>query len=167
MVTKFLTSPCCLLRHEPCRKKNAPYLYDVVITHALDWPSLTCQWFPDKESCVVHSPSLRYAHLLSDPPISLTRYIACSWARTRLARRKTTCKLRQCTCLNATTALPRTYLIAATTMTKGGSLEAIPSHPSRAFRSHKKSTTRARSTARGICRKTLILLRRKRCQGRC
>jgi len=31
------------------RKKNAPYLYDIVITHALDWPSLTCQWFPDKE----------------------------------------------------------------------------------------------------------------------
>ncbi|KAJ7597291.1 WD40 repeat-like protein [Mycena floridula] len=30
-------------------KKNAPYLYDLVITHALDWPSLTCQWFPDKE----------------------------------------------------------------------------------------------------------------------
>ncbi|KAJ3722231.1 histone-binding protein RBBP4 or subunit C of CAF1 complex-domain-containing protein [Lentinula raphanica] len=31
-------------------KKNAPYLYDLVITHALDWPSLTCQWFPDKET---------------------------------------------------------------------------------------------------------------------
>ncbi|KAJ7204412.1 WD40 repeat-like protein [Mycena pura] len=31
-------------------KKNAPYLYDIVITHALDWPSLTCQWFPDTES---------------------------------------------------------------------------------------------------------------------
>ncbi|KAK7063901.1 histone acetyltransferase type B subunit 2 [Favolaschia claudopus] len=31
-------------------EKNAPYLYDIVITHALDWPSLTCQWFPDKES---------------------------------------------------------------------------------------------------------------------
>ncbi|EIW87148.1 WD40 repeat-like protein [Coniophora puteana RWD-64-598 SS2] len=31
-------------------KKNAPYLYDLVITHALDWPSLTCQWFPDRES---------------------------------------------------------------------------------------------------------------------
>ncbi|KAH8835098.1 WD40 repeat-like protein [Flagelloscypha sp. PMI_526] len=31
-------------------KKNAPYLYDLVITHALDWPSLTCQWFPDKEN---------------------------------------------------------------------------------------------------------------------
>lgn len=37
------------------RKKNAPYLYDLVITHALDWPSLTCQWFPDKESCVSHN----------------------------------------------------------------------------------------------------------------
>lgn len=32
------------------RKKNAPFLYDVVITHALDWPSLTVQWFPDRES---------------------------------------------------------------------------------------------------------------------
>ncbi|KAI0286837.1 histone acetyltransferase type B subunit 2 [Russula aff. rugulosa BPL654] len=31
-------------------KKNAPYLYDLMITHALDWPSLTCQWFPDVES---------------------------------------------------------------------------------------------------------------------
>ena len=37
------------------RKKNAPYLYDVVITHALDWPSLTCQWFPDKESYVARN----------------------------------------------------------------------------------------------------------------
>lgn len=34
------------------RKKNAPYLYDLVITHALDWPTLTCQWLPDKESFV-------------------------------------------------------------------------------------------------------------------
>ncbi|KAI0307624.1 histone acetyltransferase type B subunit 2 [Multifurca ochricompacta] len=31
-------------------EKNAPYLYDLMITHALDWPSLTCQWFPDKEA---------------------------------------------------------------------------------------------------------------------
>lgn len=27
-------------------KKNTPYLYDLVITHALEWPSLTCQWLP-------------------------------------------------------------------------------------------------------------------------
>lgn len=30
-------------------KKNAPFMYDLVVTHALDWPSLTLQWFPDKE----------------------------------------------------------------------------------------------------------------------
>lgn len=22
--------------------------YDLVITHALEWPSLTCQWYPGK-----------------------------------------------------------------------------------------------------------------------
>ncbi|SAM02247.1 hypothetical protein [Absidia glauca] len=31
-------------------KKNSPFLYDLVITHALKWPSLTCQWLPDVES---------------------------------------------------------------------------------------------------------------------
>ncbi|KAJ9529641.1 hypothetical protein QJQ45_014414 [Haematococcus lacustris] len=30
-------------------KKNTPFLYDLVITHALEWPSLTIQWLPDKE----------------------------------------------------------------------------------------------------------------------
>lgn len=30
-------------------KKNSPYLYDLVVTHALEWPTLTCQWFPDQE----------------------------------------------------------------------------------------------------------------------
>jgi len=29
-------------------KKNAPFLYDLVMTHALEWPSLTVQWFPDR-----------------------------------------------------------------------------------------------------------------------
>lgn len=28
-------------------KKNAPFLYDLIVSHALDWPSLTCQWFPE------------------------------------------------------------------------------------------------------------------------
>lgn len=28
-------------------KKNAPYLYDLLVTHSLEWPSLTLQWFPD------------------------------------------------------------------------------------------------------------------------
>lgn len=33
-------------------KKNSPYLYDLVVTHALEWPTLTCQWFPDQEQWV-------------------------------------------------------------------------------------------------------------------
>ena len=28
-------------------KKNSPFLYDVVVTHTLEWPSLTTQWLPD------------------------------------------------------------------------------------------------------------------------
>lgn len=37
-------------------KRNTPFLYDLVITHALEWPSLTVQWLPDrveKEDSVV------------------------------------------------------------------------------------------------------------------
>ncbi|ORX89300.1 WD40 repeat-like protein [Basidiobolus meristosporus CBS 931.73] len=30
-------------------KKNSPFLYDLVVTHALEWPTLTCQWLPDVE----------------------------------------------------------------------------------------------------------------------
>jgi len=30
-------------------KKNAPFLYDIAITHELDWPSLTVQWLPTKD----------------------------------------------------------------------------------------------------------------------
>ncbi|KAI8854823.1 WD40-repeat-containing domain protein [Chytridium lagenaria] len=30
-------------------KKNSPFLYDLIVTHALDWPSLTVQWMPDIE----------------------------------------------------------------------------------------------------------------------
>jgi histone-binding protein RBBP4 len=30
-------------------KKNTPFLYDLVITHAMEWPSLTVQWLPDRQ----------------------------------------------------------------------------------------------------------------------
>jgi len=29
-------------------KKNTPFLYDLVLTHALEWPTLTVDWLPDK-----------------------------------------------------------------------------------------------------------------------
>ena len=28
-------------------KKNSPFLYDLVVTHAFEWPTLTIQWLPD------------------------------------------------------------------------------------------------------------------------
>jgi histone-binding protein RBBP4 len=36
-------------------KKNTPFLYDLVLTHALEWPSLTLEWFPDKTESKDHS----------------------------------------------------------------------------------------------------------------
>lgn len=40
-------------------KKNTPFLYDLVMTHALEWPSLTAQWLPG----AVHAPeSVRHRH---------------------------------------------------------------------------------------------------------
>jgi histone-binding protein RBBP4 len=58
----------------PVRKKNAPYLYDLMITHALDWPSLTCQWFPDKESCVYFLSLSHLAMLLAHLDRRLVTY---------------------------------------------------------------------------------------------
>ncbi|KAL9613267.1 MAG: hypothetical protein Q9167_002176 [Letrouitia subvulpina] len=31
-------------------KKNAPFLYDMMLSTALEWPTLTTQWLPDKQS---------------------------------------------------------------------------------------------------------------------
>ena len=47
-------------------KKNTPFLYDTCVTHALDWPSLTVQIFPDLRfviiilisQCIIHYPFL-------------------------------------------------------------------------------------------------------------
>lgn len=30
-------------------KKNTPFLYDLVTTHALEWPSLTVEWLPERQ----------------------------------------------------------------------------------------------------------------------
>jgi len=31
-------------------KKNSPFLYDLILSSALEWPSLTVQWLPDKKT---------------------------------------------------------------------------------------------------------------------
>lgn len=41
-------------------KKNTPYLYDFVLTHSLEWPSLTCQWLPGSKPLL--STSAQYGN---------------------------------------------------------------------------------------------------------
>ena len=36
-------------------KKNVPFLYDMVVTHSLEWPSLTVQWLPDEIRSIMHA----------------------------------------------------------------------------------------------------------------
>ncbi|KAG2388724.1 hypothetical protein C9374_000163 [Naegleria lovaniensis] len=36
-------------------KKNTSFLYDLIITHALEWPSLTVEWLPEKRQHDTHS----------------------------------------------------------------------------------------------------------------
>jgi len=31
-------------------KKNSPFLYDLLLSTALEWPTLTTQWLPDVQS---------------------------------------------------------------------------------------------------------------------
>ena len=54
-------------------KKNSIYLYDTVISHALEWPTLTCQWFPDVE---------RYVRVFKDARKLITAFLAKAIAHT-------------------------------------------------------------------------------------
>ena len=138
------------------RKKNAPYLYDLMITHALDWPSLTCQWFPDKESCVMHhSPSPLVDHFPNPvPPTSHTRSTACFSARTRPAKPQTTCKSPQYRSRPAADRARTSSTAAPTTRSAASSADTRFLRRRRAFASCSGSTTRARSTARATCHRT-------------
>lgn len=39
-------------------KKNAPFLYDLMLSTALEWPTLTTQWLPDKQEYVIDLSAL-------------------------------------------------------------------------------------------------------------
>lgn len=78
------------------RKKNAPYLYDLVVTHALDWPSLTCQWFPDEDQCAEHSniEIITLPTLDVETLINHTQLTAFSLERIHLDKHRIISKLR-------------------------------------------------------------------------
>lgn len=41
-------------------KKNAPFLYDLMLSTALEWPTLTTQWLPNKQEYVEKSSFLAF-----------------------------------------------------------------------------------------------------------
>ncbi|KAK3028493.1 hypothetical protein RJ639_040062 [Escallonia herrerae] len=45
-------------------KKNTPFLYDLVVSHALEWPSLTVQWLPSPPSPYADGGSLAVHRLI-------------------------------------------------------------------------------------------------------
>lgn len=143
------------------RKKNAPYLYDLVVTHALDWPSLTCQWFPDKEQCASYILSQKFTTLTRllplETPKNLTLRTDSSLGRTLLDRPKTTSKLPQYRSRNVVILLPgQTSSIELTTTMSAGRLAGITYHQPLAFKSYRRSTMTGKSTARDICLRTQI-----------
>jgi Histone-binding protein RBBP4 or subunit C of CAF1 complex len=123
------------------RKKNAPYLYDLVITHALDWPSLTCQWFPDKES-YVSLPEYLHAQpsncLSPGHQISHIPHTDCFSEPIRRVRRKTTSKLPPYRCRSVTMAPHRTNLTVETTTTIEENWADTQFRHNREFRSSRK-----------------------------
>ena len=48
-------------------KKNTPFLYDLVLTHALEWPSLTCEFLPslqqNKETATILTDIFGHAYV--------------------------------------------------------------------------------------------------------
>lgn len=45
-------------------KKNSPFLYDLMLSTALEWPTLTTQWLPDKQEYVKTGCKNRIFHSL-------------------------------------------------------------------------------------------------------
>ena len=140
------------------RKKNAPYLYDLVVTHALDWPSLTCQWFPDEEQCAQRSnigittlPTFDVETL-----ISLTQLTASSLERIHQDKLKTISKLPPFIFQSVVTrVLARTSSIVRIMTMNVENLVATTYRQLPAYRSYRRSTTAAKLTVQDTCLKIL------------
>ncbi len=59
-------------------KKNAPFLYDLMLSTALEWPTLTTQWLPDKQEYVQNTNKVlpsTYASSFPDKDYSTHRLL--------------------------------------------------------------------------------------------
>ena len=103
------------------RKKNAPYLYDVVITHALTWPTLTCQWFPDKQAwALTNTFSLHFLIIFSvDLRINRIPPIDYYLELIRLVNLRTSFKLQLYSSLNE---MPKLSVLIVQIMMKNGAV---------------------------------------------
>lgn len=66
----------------PCLSdwRVSPFLYDIVVTHALEWPTLTTQWFPDKETYLLPFPKkCAFSDVVKVNQAKTTRHID-SWS---------------------------------------------------------------------------------------
>ena len=140
------------------RKKNAPYLYDLVVTHALDWPSLTCQWFPDEEQCA--QPSIIEITTLPtldvETSINHTQLIAFSLERIHPDKHRIISKLPPFISQNVVIqVLAQTNSIERIMTTNVENLAATTYRQLPAYRSYRRSTTVAKLTVQDTCLKIL------------
>jgi hypothetical protein len=68
-------------------KKNTPYLYDLLIIKALEWPSLTVDWFPNQAAYVHFSPDDDLISGVDVVANQASKRAICCWARTHMPRR--------------------------------------------------------------------------------
>ena len=71
-------------------KKNTPFLYDLVVTHALEWPSLTVQWLPDRVEPPGKDYSVQKLILGTHTSENEQNYLMIAEVQVRLTRRNTT-----------------------------------------------------------------------------
>jgi hypothetical protein len=74
-------------------KKNAPFLYDMILSTALEWPTLTTQWLPDKQAYDVVIKFGNFELILLEYPTSPTLLIVFSLERTPQTTPKITFRL--------------------------------------------------------------------------
>mmetsp|Transcript_14502 Transcript_14502/g.21839 ORF Transcript_14502/g.21839 Transcript_14502/m.21839 type:complete len:445 (+) Transcript_14502:118-1452(+) len=74
-------------------KKNTPFLYDMVMTHALEWPSLTVQWLPEvvrlaERECNIHKLLLGTHTSSSEPNYLMVAEVLLPLADTEIDARQ-------------------------------------------------------------------------------
>ena len=79
-------------------KKNAPFLYDTLLSNALEWPTLTTQWLPDVQRYQNFLVGHVHRLIVKGRLTRITRRIDYSLEPIHLAKRRTFSKLPTSSC---------------------------------------------------------------------